>query len=59
MRVGGSACELKIDAKRHRKKIKDDIEERRTKINEKKQLEASKRGPIKFQEESGSPLWSM
>ena len=59
MRVGGSAWELKIDPKRLRKQIKDDIEERRTKINEKKQPEASKRGPIKFQDESGSPLWSM
>ena len=45
MRVGGFAWELKIDAKRHRKKIKYDIEERKTKINEKKQPEASKRGP--------------
>ena len=58
-RVGGSACELTIDAKRHRKKIKYDIEERKTKINEKKQPEASKRGPRKFPDESGSPLWSM
>ena len=59
MRVGGSACELTIDAKRHRKKIKYDIEERKTKINEKKQPEASKRGPREFPDESGSPLWSM
>ena len=59
MRVGGFAWELKIDAQRLRKQIKDDIEERKTNINEKKQPEASKRGPIKFQEESGSPLWSM
>ena len=44
MRVGGSAWELKIDPKRSRKKIKDDIEERRTNMNEKKQPEASKRG---------------
>ena len=59
LRVGRSACELKIDAKRPRQKIKDDIEERRTKINEKNQPEASKRGPRKFPDESGSPLWSM
>ena len=45
MRVGGSAWELKIDPKRHRKKIKDDIEERITNMNEKKQPEASKIGP--------------
>ena len=45
MRVGGFAWELKIDPKRPRKKIKDDIEERRTNMNEKKQPEASKRGP--------------
>ncbi len=48
LRVGGSAWELKIDPKRPRKKIKDDIEERKTKINEQKQPEASKRGPRKF-----------
>ena len=54
MRVGGSAWEFKIDPKRARKKIKDDIEERRTKIHEKKQPEASKRGPKEFQEGSGS-----
>ena len=57
--VGGSAWELKIDPKRPRKKIKDDIEERRTKRNEKKQQEASKRGPKEFQDKSGSPLWSI
>ena len=45
LRVGGSACELTIDAKMHRKKIKYDIEERRNKINEHEQEEASKRGP--------------
>ena len=45
MRIGGSASELKIVPKRPRKKIKDDIEERRTNMNEKKQPEASKIGP--------------
>ena len=54
MRVGGSAWELKIDLKRPRKKIKKDIEERRTNMNKKKQPEASKIGPREFRWESGS-----
>ena len=49
LRVGRSSWELKIDPKRHRKKINDDIEERRTNINEKQPPEASKRGPNEFQ----------
>ena len=59
LRVGGSAWELKIDPRRFRKKIQHDIEDRSTKRNEKKQQAASKRGPREFQEESGSPMWSM
>ena len=59
LRMGGSAWELKIDGKRLRKKIKNDIDDRRTKRNEKKLQGASKRGPREFQEESGSPLWSI
>ena len=54
MRVGGSAWELKIDPKRPRKQIKDDIEERKTQRNKKQQPKASKRGPKEFQEGSGS-----
>ena len=54
MRVGGFAWELKIDPKRPRKQIKDDIEERKTQRNKKQQPKASKRGPKEFQEGSGS-----
>ena len=54
MRVGGSVWELKIDPKRPRQKIKDDIAESRTKMNKKKQPEASKRGQREFQEGSRS-----
>ena len=48
MRVGGSAWELKINPKRPQKKIKDDIEERKTQRNKKQQPKASKRGPKEF-----------
>ena len=44
-RVGEFAGELKINAKRPQKKIKDDIEERKTQRNKKQQPKASKRGP--------------
>ena len=54
MRVGGFAWELKINPKRPLKKIKDDIEERKTQRNKKQQPKASKRGPKEFQEGSGS-----
>ena len=43
MRVGGSAWELKIDPKRVRKKIKYDIEKRRTKRGEKKSINNDKK----------------
>ena len=43
MRVGGSAWELKIDPKRLRKKIKNDIEKRRTKRGEKKSIKNDKK----------------
>ena len=59
MRVGEVVWELSIDPKTLRQKIEYDIEERRTKISEKKQQEASKRSPREFQEEPGSPRWSM
>ena len=52
MRVGGSAWELKIDPKRLRQKITYDIDDRRTKRNEKKQQGASKRSPREFPDES-------
>ena len=47
MRVGGSAWELKIDPKRARKKIKYDIEERQTKINEKEAARSEQTRPKK------------
>ena len=43
MRVGGSAWELKIDPKRLREEIKNDIERRRQKIDEKKSIENDKK----------------
>ena len=47
MRVGGSAWELNIDPKRHRKKIKYDIEERITNINEKEAARSEQTRPNK------------
>ena len=47
MRVGGSAWELKIDPKRPRKKVKDDIEERITNINEKEAARSEQTRPNK------------
>ena len=43
LRVGGSAWEFKIDPKRFRKKIKNDIENRRTKRGEKKSIKNDKK----------------
>ena len=43
MRVGGSIWELKIDPKRFRKEIKNDIERRRTKRDEKKSIKNDKK----------------
>ena len=43
MRVGGSVWELKIDPKRLRKEIKNDIERRRQKIDEKKTIKSDKK----------------
>ena len=43
LRVGGSAWKLKIDPKRLRKKIKNDIEKRRTKIGDKKSIKDHKK----------------
>ena len=54
LRVGGSVWDFKIDPKRPRQKIKDDIAESRTKMNKKKQPEASKRRQREFQEGSRS-----
>ena len=42
-RVGGSVWELKIDPKRPRKKINNDIENRRTKIGDKKSIKDHKK----------------
>ena len=47
LRVGGSVWELKIDPKRPRKKIKDDIEERITNINEKEAARSEQTRPNK------------
>ena len=47
LRVGGSAWELKIDPKRPRKKIKDDIEERKTNINEQEAARSEQTRPKK------------
>ena len=43
MRVGGSVWELKIDPKRLREEIKNDIEKRRTKRHEKKSIKNDKK----------------
>ena len=48
MRVGGSAWELKIDTRRLRKKIKNDIEKRRKKRGEKKSIENDKKSSKKL-----------
>ena len=42
-RVGGSVWELKIDPKRLREEIKNDIERRRKKRSEKKTIENDKK----------------
>ena len=43
MRVGGSVWELKIDPKRLREEIKNDIEKRRKKKDEKKSIKSDKK----------------
>ena len=43
LRVGGSAWELKIDPKRFREKIKNDIEKRNTKRDENKSIKNDKK----------------
>ena len=43
LRVGGSVWELKIDPKRFREEIKNDIERRRSKIDEKKTIKNEKK----------------
>ena len=43
MKVGGSVWELKIDPKRSRKKIKNDIEKRRKKDSDKKSIKSAKK----------------
>ena len=42
LRVGGSIWELKIDPKRLREEIKNDIERRRNKRDEKKSIKSNK-----------------
>ena len=59
MRVGGSVWELKIDPKRLREEIKNDIEKRRKKKTKKKASRATKKalgsnGPKDFRS-SGAP----
>ena len=41
--MGGSVWELKIDPKRLREEIKNDIEKRRKKINEKNNIKSDKK----------------
>ena len=41
--MGGSVWELKIDPKRSRKKIKNDIEKRRKKNSDKKSIKSAKK----------------
>ena len=48
MRVGGSAWELKIDPKRLRKKIENDIGKRRTNISENKSTKGDKKSSKKL-----------
>ena len=48
LRVGGSVWELKIDPKRFREKIKNDIEERRTKRSEKESINNEKKSSKKL-----------
>ena len=48
LRVGGSVWELKIDPKRLREKIKNDIEMRRTKRGEEKGIKSDKRSSKKL-----------
>ena len=60
MRVGGSACELKIDPKRLRKKIKNDIEKRRKKNSDKKSIKSAKKsafGPARDIPPELKPRW--
>ena len=46
--VGGSVWELKIDPKRLRKEIKNDIERRRKKIDENKSIKNDKKSSKKL-----------
>ena len=48
LKVGGSARELKIDAKRPREKIKNDIEKRTTKRDENKSIKNDKKSSKKL-----------
>ena len=48
LRVARSVWELKIDPKRFRKEIKNDIERRRSKIDEKKTIKNDKKSFKKF-----------
>ena len=48
LRVGGSVWEVNIDRKRLREEIKNDIEKRRKKIYEKKNIKSDKKSPKKL-----------
>ena len=55
MRVGGSVWELKIDPKRSRKKIKNDIEKRRKKNSDKKSIKSAKKSAFGPARETSPP----
>ena len=62
MRVGGSVWEFKNDPKRLREEIKNDIEKRRTKRDEKKKIKSEKKSfkklALKHQTVVGRQEWS-
>ena len=55
MKVGGSVWELKIDPKRSRKKIKNDIEKRRKKNSDKKSIKSAKKSAFGPARETSPP----
>ena len=55
MRVGEGAWELKIDPKRSRKKIKNDIEKRRKKNSDKKSIKSAKKSAFGPARETSPP----
>ena len=55
LRIGGSVWELKIDPKRSRKKIKNDIEKRRKKNSDKKSIKSAKKSAFGPARETSPP----